>query len=116
MSFRKAMIALTEPGSFLTHSCVSVVVVLGLSIVFYEILRWSSSPSSFCTFQGKLDDAKPLYKRALAIREQKLDPDHPEVATSLNNLADLLMLQVTHRRGSFLLYCFGVDLGTPCVL
>ena len=34
-------------------------------------------------------DAEPLYERALAIREKALGPDHPDVATSLNNLAGL---------------------------
>src|SRR5207245_8375472 len=34
--------------------------------------------------------AKPLYERALKIRERVLGPDHPDTATSLNNLALLL--------------------------
>ena len=33
--------------------------------------------------------AEPLYKRALAIREKTLGPDHPDTAQSLNNLAAL---------------------------
>jgi tetratricopeptide (TPR) repeat protein len=39
--------------------------------------------------QGRYADAEPLYKRALAIREKTLGPDHPDVAQSLNNLASL---------------------------
>ena len=35
-------------------------------------------------------EARPLYERALAINEKVLGPDHPETATSLNNLASLL--------------------------
>ena len=31
-----------------------------------------------------------MYRRALAIREKALGPDHPDTATSLNNLALLL--------------------------
>lgn len=31
--------------------------------------------------------AEPLLRRALAIREKALGPDHPDTATSLNNLA-----------------------------
>ena len=38
---------------------------------------------------GKFDEAVPLYHRALAIREQVLGPEHPNTATSLNNLAVL---------------------------
>ena len=40
--------------------------------------------------QGKLEEAEPLYTRSLAIREKALGPDHPAVATSLNNKASLL--------------------------
>ena len=41
------------------------------------------------TSQGRYAEAEPLYKRALAIREKALGPDHPDVARSLNNLAEL---------------------------
>ena len=34
-----------------------------------------------------------MYKRALAIREKTLGPDHPDVAVSLNNLAELYRTQ-----------------------
>ena len=43
--------------------------------------------------QGKLCDAEPLCRRALAIYEQQLGPDHPHVAASLNNLAGVLQAQ-----------------------
>ena len=33
--------------------------------------------------------AEPLYKRALAINEKSLDPNHPDVVTSLEELAAL---------------------------
>jgi CHAT domain-containing protein/Tfp pilus assembly protein PilF len=39
--------------------------------------------------QGKYDQALPLAQRALAVREKALGPDHPDVATSLNDLAEL---------------------------
>jgi tetratricopeptide (TPR) repeat protein len=35
-------------------------------------------------------EAEPLYRRALAIDESNCGPDHPDVATTLNNLAGLL--------------------------
>ena len=38
--------------------------------------------------QGDFAGARPLYERALAIHERVLGPEHPETATSLNNLAD----------------------------
>jgi tetratricopeptide (TPR) repeat protein len=38
---------------------------------------------------GDYAGAQPPYERALALREQLLGPEHPDVATSLNNLAEL---------------------------
>jgi CHAT domain-containing protein/tetratricopeptide (TPR) repeat protein len=46
---------------------------------------------------GRYAEAEPLYKRALAIREKALGPDHPHVAQSLNNLA--LLYKDTGRYG-----------------
>ncbi len=40
--------------------------------------------------QGKDAEAEPLYQRSLAIREKALGPEHPDVATSLENYAALL--------------------------
>ena len=39
------------------------------------------------TDQGLYAKAEPLYQRALAINEKALGPEHPDTATSLNNLA-----------------------------
>ena len=44
--------------------------------------------------QGKFEEAEELYRRSLDIREKALGPDHPKVATSLNNLAECLKGQV----------------------
>ena len=43
--------------------------------------------------QGNYPSAEPLYKRSLAIREKALGAEHPDVATSLNNLAELYRSQ-----------------------
>ena len=43
--------------------------------------------------QGKYAEAIPLAERALAIREKILGAEHPDVATSLNNLAALYYSQ-----------------------
>ena len=40
-------------------------------------------------------EAEPLHERALAIREKSFGPDHPDVATSCNNLA--LLYRATNR-------------------
>ena len=42
--------------------------------------------------------AEPLYERALALREKALGPEHPDVATSLNNLAELYEAQGQYAR------------------
>ena len=44
--------------------------------------------------QGNYEGARPLYECSLAVREKVLGPDHPDVASSLNNLAALLDDQV----------------------
>ena len=51
----------------------------------------------FSSSQGKLDEAKPLYKESLAIRKKVLGEEHPDVAQSLNNLAQLLQDQVRQK-------------------
>ena len=43
--------------------------------------------------QGRFSEALPLAQRALGMREKALGPDHPEVATGLNNLALLYQAQ-----------------------
>ena len=40
--------------------------------------------------QGQYAKAEPFYKRALAIWEKALGPEHPDVATTLENYALLL--------------------------
>jgi CHAT domain-containing protein/tetratricopeptide (TPR) repeat protein len=41
-------------------------------------------------YTNRLAEAEPLFRRALAIDEKSLGPDHPNFATDLNNLAALL--------------------------
>jgi len=47
--------------------------------------------------QGEYALAEPLYKRSLKIDEKALGPDHPSVATSLNNLASLYRATNRHK-------------------
>ncbi|RBP08535.1 Tfp pilus assembly protein PilF [Roseiarcus fermentans] len=56
-----------------------------------SVLDWLASYR-----QGALSaysEARPLFERALTIREKALGPDHPATAASLNNLALLLQAQ-----------------------
>jgi tetratricopeptide (TPR) repeat protein len=48
-------------------------------------------------------DARPLFERALAIREKVLGPEHPDTAASLNNLAYVLRAQGDYSRARPLL-------------
>ena len=43
--------------------------------------------------QGRYAKVAPLYRRSLAIAEKVLGPEHPNVATSLNNLASFYYVQ-----------------------
>jgi CHAT domain-containing protein len=43
--------------------------------------------------EGRYADAEPFYKRSLEIEEKVLGPDHPNVSSSLNNLAELYSRQ-----------------------
>jgi len=43
--------------------------------------------------QGRYSEAALLYKRALEIREKAFGPDHPQVASSLNKLAEVSRVQ-----------------------
>jgi tetratricopeptide (TPR) repeat protein len=47
--------------------------------------------------KARYPEAEPLFRRALAIAEASYGPDHPGVATALNNLA--LLLRATNRLG-----------------
>ena len=42
---------------------------------------------------GRYSEAEPLYKQSLAIREKVLGPNHPDVAATLNGLAELYRAQ-----------------------
>ena len=48
----------------------------------------------FFDFQGKYDEAMPLYEEAIAIFKKVLGEEHPNVAILMNNLAGLHQQQV----------------------
>jgi tetratricopeptide (TPR) repeat protein/cell fate (sporulation/competence/biofilm development) regulator YlbF (YheA/YmcA/DUF963 family) len=52
--------------------------------------------------QGRYSEAIPLAQRELAIREKTLGPDHPDVAQSLNLLANLYDAQGNYADAEFL--------------
>src|SRR5689334_7317936 len=46
--------------------------------------------AAYLQVHARAADARPLAERALAITEAALGPDHPDVATRLNNLATIV--------------------------
>lgn len=44
--------------------------------------------------QGKLEEAEPLFGRAIAIWEEALESGHPKVGVALNDWAKVLKTQV----------------------
>jgi tetratricopeptide (TPR) repeat protein len=56
-----------------------------------------NSAAAYFYVRAAYAGARPLFERALAIREKALGPEHPDTATSLNNLA--LLLVTTSRLG-----------------
>ena len=60
--------------------------------------RWPSRPRCWGLLfrtKARFAEAEPLHRRALAIDEASLGPEHPDVATGLNNLA--LLFNDTNR-------------------
>jgi tetratricopeptide (TPR) repeat protein len=66
-------------------ACASLIEARGLE--FKEAARLLNAVGYYLDDRARFSEAEPLHQRALAIRENALGPDHPDVATSLNNLA-----------------------------
>ena len=63
--------------------------------LFCVLLVSNHGPATLLTpFQGKYEEAEPLYERCQAIMEKVLGPEHPSLATTLNNRAALFYAQV----------------------
>ena len=77
-----------------------------ITCCFVDMHATSTLSKCSVTFQGRLDEADPLFERSLAIWEKVLGPDHPNVAASLNNRAELLQAQV-----SGVMYCEDMSCG-----
>lgn len=65
---------------------------LGYFVVLCPEPLPNSNPLLFA--QGKFSEAEQLYESSQAVEEKILGPEHPDVATSLNNRAGLLQDQV----------------------
>lgn len=58
-----------------------------LYIIFRQVRQFTNSAN---ITQGKFEEAGPLYRKSVTIQENALGLEHPDVATTLNNLATLL--------------------------
>jgi tetratricopeptide (TPR) repeat protein len=72
-------------------ACASLIEAYGFE--FKEAARLLNAVGYYLGERARFSDAEPLYQQALAIREKVPGPGHPDVATSLNNLADLYYKQ-----------------------
>lgn len=63
-------------------------------------LNYASTALTTAASRGKYAEAALLFERSQAIREKVLGPEHPEVATALNNRANLLETQVRAMRNN----------------
>ena len=60
----------------------------GLNVVMF--VSCFNNVATVLKYQGELKQAKEYHERALAIRQQPLGPQHPDVARSYNNLAAIV--------------------------
>jgi tetratricopeptide (TPR) repeat protein len=67
------------------HACAEL--IGQLSFEFLEGAQLLNHAGFYLYERRRYTDAEPLYQRALAIREKALRPEHPRVASVLNNLA-----------------------------
>lgn len=74
---------------YLSQAQACSVLIQYYACTFVEAASLLFRTASYLLVHGLHGQAEPLYKRALHIREQILEPDHPDVAEPLNGLAHL---------------------------
>ncbi len=73
----------------LPHVQACMALIEQLRMTFAEAAQLLYQVGHYLRKNAQYEQAEPLYKRALAIYEQELGPDHPHVATIIDNLASL---------------------------
>jgi tetratricopeptide (TPR) repeat protein len=73
----------------LPHALCCAELIEEYQLTFSEAARLLSQLGYYLQERARYQEAEPLYRQALAIREMQLGPDHPDTASSLNNLATL---------------------------
>ncbi len=77
----------------LPHAMVCAGLIDQWGFEFKEAARLLNEAGNYKFELAQYVESEQLYKRALAIREKSLGEEHPDVATSLNNLAGLYRAQ-----------------------
>jgi tetratricopeptide (TPR) repeat protein len=78
---------------WLPHAQICAIWIEQEDMTFPEAAHLLNEAGYYLSDRARYDEAEPLYRRALAIREEKLGADHPDTASSLNNLANLYRAQ-----------------------
>ena len=73
----------------LPHAQVCASLIEVWDFEFQEAARLPHQAAYYLKQRAFFKEAEPLYQRSLAIYEKILGPDHPNVATGLNNLAEI---------------------------
>jgi tetratricopeptide (TPR) repeat protein len=82
-----------ECERFVPQALACASLIEGYGLEFEEAGRLLNAAGYYLHDRARFSDAEPLFQRALALREKVLGPEHPSVATSLNNLAGLYLEQ-----------------------
>jgi tetratricopeptide (TPR) repeat protein len=72
---------------YLPHAQVCVDLIDTLEFTFPEAGRLLNQIGTYLYYRAQYAEAEPLFKRAIAIGEKTLGPEHPDLAIWLNNLA-----------------------------
>ncbi len=87
---------------YLPHAQVCAALIEQESLTFPEAARLLDQAGFYLYEQGQYPEAEPLLKQAVAIRDQTLGPEHPDIATSLNHLAELYREQGKYAQAELL--------------
>jgi len=74
---------------YLPHAQVCVDLIDTWEFTFSEARVLLNQLGYYLGQRAQYEEAEPLYQRAIAIGEKTLGPEHPDLATGLNNLAEL---------------------------
>jgi tetratricopeptide (TPR) repeat protein len=73
-------------------------------LMLIEAADLLSRTGIYLSEQGSYTMAEPLHQQVLAIREQQLGPEHPDTATTLDNLAGVYRTQGRYAEAELLYY------------